>query len=179
MRKRKIVKILVAVLICVGGAIFLVSQLKLEKVKDRDMAAYVLSAELKKRVEESCVGTDNPQDIIENCSEMVCGMLTFSAKNHIAEGKANCVGYAQLTAAIINHAFQTKQLPYHAKPVVGKVYLFGIDLNNVAQKILPDKYRPFFKDHDYVEINLGERIIYKDTSLQDFSGLNFTQTPDL
>lgn len=39
MRKRKIVKILVAALICVGGAIFLVSQLKLEKEKDRGMAA--------------------------------------------------------------------------------------------------------------------------------------------
>lgn len=179
MRKRKIVKILVTVLICVGCAVFLVSQIKLEKERDRDMAAYVLSAELKKRVEEVCAGTDNPRDIIENCSEMACGMLTFSAKNHIAEGKANCVGYAQLTAAIINHAFQTKQLPYHAKPVVGKVYLFGIDLNNVAQKILPDKYRPFFKDHDFVEINMGEKILYKDTSLQDFSGLNFTQTPDL
>lgn len=179
MRKKAVVKVLVTALICVGCAVFLVSQIKLEKERDRDMAAYVLSAELKKRVEEACGGTDNPRDIIENCSEMACGMLAFSAKNHIAEGKANCVGYAQLTAAIINHAFQTKQLPYHAKPVVGKVYLFGIDLNNVAQKILPDKYRPFFKDHDFVEINLGEKIFYKDTSLQDFSGLNFTQTPDL
>ena len=34
-------------------------------------------------------------------------------------------------------------LPYNAKYVVDKVYLFGIDLNNVAQKILPKKHSSF------------------------------------
>lgn len=93
----------------------------------------------------------------------------------IPNGKANCVGYAQLTSAIINYAFQVKKLPYMAKPVVGKVYLFGIDLNNVAQKILPKKHRPFFKDHDFVEINLGDKTVFIDSSLQDLTGLTFMQ----
>lgn len=96
----------------------------------------------------------------------------------IPNGKANCVGYAQLTSAIINYAFQVKKLPYMAKPVVGKVYLFGIDLNNVVQKILPKKYRPFFKDHDFVEVDLGDKTIYVDSSLQDLSGLSFMQCQD-
>lgn len=39
MRKRKVVKILVGALICVGCAVFLVSQIKLEKERGRDMAA--------------------------------------------------------------------------------------------------------------------------------------------
>lgn len=93
----------------------------------------------------------------------------------IPNGKANCVGYAQLTSAIINYAFQVKKLPYMAKPVVGKVYLFGINLNNVAQKILPQRHSPFFKDHDFVEIDLEDKIIFIDSSLQDLTGLTFMQ----
>lgn len=66
-------------------------------------------------------------------------------------------------------------MPYHAKPVVGKVYLFGIDLNNISQKILPLKHRPFFKNHDFVEVDLGNKTVFIDTSLQDLTGLTFMQ----
>lgn len=97
----------------------------------------------------------------------------FYCKNDIPKGKANCVGYAQLTSAIINYAFQIKNLTYKAKPVVGKVYLLGIDLNNVAQKILPQRHRPFFKNHDFVEVNAGSEVIYVDASLQDIIGIRF------
>ena len=105
-------------------------------------------------------------------------MLSFDRKNMIPNGKANCVGYAQLTSAIINYAFQVKKLPYKAKPIVGKVYLFGIDLNNVAQQILPQKHRPFFKDHDFVEVDLGDKTAFIDSSLQDLTGLSFIQYQD-
>lgn len=105
----------------------------------------------------------------------MCKRLSFTAKNDIPKGKANCVGYAQLTSAIINYAFQIKNLTYKAKPVVGKVYLLGIDLNNVAQKILPQRHRPFFKDHDFVEVDLGNKTVFIDSSLQDLTGLTFMQ----
>lgn len=105
----------------------------------------------------------------------MCERLSFTAKNDIPKGKANCVGYAQLTSAIINYVFQIKNLPYKAKPVVGKVYLFGIDLNNIAQKILPPMQRPFFKDHDFVEVDLGNKTVFIDSSLQDLTGLTFMQ----
>lgn len=168
MRKRKIVKIVLsALLLCVGIALFLTSQIRLEKERDRNIAVYSLSADLKKQVNEVCATLNTPKDIIVCSSDMSCKLLSFSAKNDIQNGKANCIGYAQLTSAIINYSFQSKNLPYRAKPVVGKVYLFGIDLNNVAQKILPKKHRPFFKDHDFVEIDLGNEIIYIDSSLKD------------
>lgn len=44
------------------------------------------------------------------------------------------------------------------------------------QKILPQKYRQFFKDHDFVEIDLEDKIIFIDTSLQDLTGYRFYQT---
>lgn len=96
-------------------------------------------------------------------------------KNGIQNGKAIWVGYAQLTSATINYAFQIKNPPYKAIPVVGKVYLFGINLNNVAQKILPQRHRPFFKNHDFVEVDLGNMTVFIDTSLQDLTGLTFMQ----
>lgn len=169
MLKRKPIKIIVTVLICFGCVVFLFTQIKLEKDSDRNMVGCTLNSNFKECVIERCESSDTPQKIIEECSKLVCESLSFTAENDIKNGKANCVGYAQLTSATINYAFKIKNLPYKAKPVVGKVYLFGINLNNVAQKILPQKYRQFFKDHDFVEIDLEDI----DTSLQDLTGIGF------
>lgn len=170
--------VLSALLLCGGIILFLISQIRLEKESDRDIAMYSLSADLKEQIKEMCATLNTPKDIIEHSSDIVCKQLSFSAKNDIPNGKANCVGYAQLTSAIINYAFQIKNLPYKAKPVVGKVCLFGIDLNNVAQKILPTKHRPFFKDHDFVEIDLGDKTVFMDSSLQDLTGFSYIQVQD-
>ena len=176
MQKRKHIKIALAILICAGGIIFLISQIKLDKCRDRGTSPCAITSDLKTPIEKICEHSDSPEKIIKECSELVCKELSFATKNNIQCGKANCVGYAQLTSAIINYAFQVKKLPYKAKPVVGKVYLFGIDLNNVAQKILPKEHRAFFKDHDFVEVDLGDRTIYVDSSLQDLTGYKFYQT---
>lgn len=176
MSRRKAVKIIIiSVLICLCGVMFLISQIKLQKDRDRNIT-YAITSDKKEQIKVICGDSDSTNDLIKECSELVCKELSFAAKNNIQCGKANCVGYAQLTSAIINYAFQVKKLPYKAKPVVGKVYLFGIDLNNVAQKILPQKHRPFFKDHDFVEVDLGDRTIYVDSSLQDLTGYKFYQT---
>lgn len=175
MQKRKHIKIALAILICVGSIIFFISQIKLDKCRDRSATPCAITSNLKTSIKRFCKDSDSPEKIIKECSELVCKELSFTAKNNIQCGEANCVGYAQLTSAIINYAFQVKKLPYKANPVVGKVYLFGIDLNNVAQKILPQKHRPFFKDHDFVEVDLGDKIIYVDSSLQDLTGLSFMQ----
>ena len=122
----------------------------MDKCRDRSATPYAITSDLRTSIEKICAHSDSPEKIIKECSELVCKELSFAAKNNIQCGKANCVGYAQLTSTIINYAFQVKKLPYKAKPVVGKVYLFVIVLNNVAQKILPKKHRPFSKDHDFV-----------------------------
>ena len=176
MRKRKHIKLTLAILICVGSIIFLISQIKLEKCRDRSTTPCAITSDLKTSIEKICAHSDSPEKIIKECSELVCKELSFTAKNNIQCGKANCVGYAQLTSAIINYAFQVEKLHYKAKPVVGKVYLSGIDLNNVAQKILPKKHRPFFKDHDFVEVDLGDRTVFIDSSLQDLTGFTYMQT---
>lgn len=174
------IKVIIKVLLIILGIgccllLFIVSQIKFEIVTDRNVVTYPLASDLKERTEDICNDFDSPEKIIKECSELVCKELSFTAKNNIQCGEANCVGYAQLTSTILNYAFQIKTLPYKAKPVVGKVYLFGINLNNIAQKILPQSHRPFFKDHDFVEIDLEDKIIFIDSSLQDLTGLTFMQ----
>lgn len=175
MQKRKVIRIILALLICIGSFIFIISKIKLDKFGDRSTTPCAITSDLKSSIDRICEYSDSPEKIIKECSELVCKELTFTAKNNIPCGEANCVGYAQLTSAIINYAFQIKKLPYKAKPVVGKVYLFGIDLNNIAQKILPKNHRPFFKDHDFVEVDLGDKTVFIDSSLQDLTGLTFFQ----
>lgn len=175
MLKKNIVRLITSLLICLGIGLFLISQIKFNKDRDRFILNCTLTSDLKNQVAEISNNSDTPQDIIKKCSNLVCERLSFSAKNDIQRGKANCVGYAQLTSATINYAFQIKNLPYKAKPVVGKVYLFGINLNNVAQKILPQRHRTFFKDHDFVEVDLGDKTVFIDSSLQDLTGLTFMQ----
>lgn len=175
MFKRKITKILSSLLLLLGISLLLTSQIKFYKDRDRNVSDCILTSDLRNQITEISNTSDTPQDIIIKCSNLTCETLSFTAKNDIQIGNANCVGYAQLTSAIINYTFQIKNLPYKAKPVVGKVYLFGINLNNVAQKILPQRHRPFFKDHDFVEIDLGDKIVFIDSSLQDLIGLTFMQ----
>lgn len=176
MLKRKIINIIIGLLICICGGLCLISQIKFNKDRDRNIINCTITSDLKNQVAEISNNSHTPQDIIKRCSNLACETLSFTTKNDIQNGQANCIGYAQLTSTLINHAFQIRNLSYHAKPVVGKVYLFGIDLNNISQKILPLKYRPFFKDHDFVEIDLGDKILYVDSSLQDLIGYNFYQT---
>lgn len=45
----------------------------------------------------------------------------------------------------------------------------------LLKKILPQRHRPFFKNHDFVEVDLGNMTVFIDTSLQDLTGLTFMQ----
>lgn len=179
MKKRKVrlylLRTIIVIVVLIGIAMFLISQLRLNKSFDRDLAIYTLQEDTKKKIAQDIIPLETETDIIKYCSSVVTEMLSFDRKNMIPNGKANCVGYAQLTSAIINYAFQIKNLPYKAKHVVGKVYLFGCNLNKVAQTILPQRHRPFFKDHDFVEIDLGDKTIFIDSSLQDLIGYRFYQ----
>lgn len=169
MRKRKLIKSIVFVILFLAIACFVfISQLRLEKERYRPTQEYALTSDIKDRI--SLIASDNPIEIIKASNGLCCEILSFSAKNDIPNGKANCVGYAQLSSAIINYAFKSNEMPYKARPVVGQVYCCGINLTALSQKILPAKHKPFFKDHDFVEIDLGNQIIYTDSSLQDLTG---------
>lgn len=153
-----------------------ISQLRLEKEQYRPIQEYALTSDIKGRICQ--IKSDNPIEIIKASNDLCCELLSFSAKNDIPNGTANCVGYAQLSSAIINYAFKLNDMPYKARPVVGQVYCCGINLTALSQKILPAKHRPFFKNHDFVEVDLGDKIIYTDSSLQDliWYGHNITNS---
>lgn len=148
--------------------------LTLKKQADRVCENYTIENDLIELVKQKTDGVDNPKDIIDVCSDIATNHLTFSKSNYIQAGKANCVGYARLTSSLLNYAFKANNLNYRAKPIVGTVYSFGINLNDVAQSILPISWRPFFKNHDFVEVSLPHSTIYVDTSLQDLTGRKFT-----
>ena len=66
---------------------------------------YAITSDKKEQIKVICGDSDSTNDLIKECSELVCKELSFTAKNNIQCGKANCVGYAQLTSTIINYAF--------------------------------------------------------------------------
>lgn len=133
---------------------FSIESLSLKKTANREIAEYVISQELKDRIKDETDCISDEHHIIQYSCNLTSKLLKFDRRNDIANGKANCIGYAQLSSAIINYAFKLHGLPYKARPVVGQVYCFGINLTALSQKILPAKYRPFFKDHDFVEVDL-------------------------
>ena len=154
-------------------AVFSFETLSLEKTTNRNIAEYALSQKLKDRIKDEidCISAEH--EIIQYSCDLTGQLLKFDKKNDIASGKANCIGYAQLTSAICNYAFMLQGLPYKARPVVGQVFCFGINLTALSQKVLPAKHRPFFKDHDFVEIDLGNGFYYVDSSLQDVIGFRY------
>ena len=152
MRRRKLIKSIVCVILFLAiVCVVFISQIQLEKERYRPTQEYALTSDIKDRICQ--ITSDNPIEVIKASNDLCCDLLSFSAKNDIPNGKANCVGYAQLSSAIINYAFNLNEIPYKARPVVGQVCCFGINLTALSQKILPKKHRSFFKDHDFVEVD--------------------------
>lgn len=172
--KSKVFKRIVCLIIIVVCVWFVfVYSLDLHKTSNRDWSDYHLTPELKELIETKTNNLEDPKDIIDVCCDVSTDYLSFAHSNQIDNKKANCIGYARLTSALLNHAFRKKNIAYKAKPIVGTVHSFGVNLNNVSQYILPSSWRPFFKDHDFVEINTGKERIYVDTSLSDLTGRKF------
>ena len=91
------------------------------------------------------------------------------ALNDLDNGKANCVGYAILCSRICNYAFQANGMAYRAKPVVGYVSLYGVNLCRLLQAIAPQRWKNFVKDHGFVELKREDRTLFFDASLYDFN----------
>lgn len=147
--------------------------LDLHKSSNRSWSDYHLTDDLKEQVIARTQNLEKPEDVIEECCDIATDYLSFAQKNDITNKNANCVGYARLTSALLNHAFRINKFDYKATPVVGTVHSFGVNLNNVAQNILSSSWRPFFKDHDFVEISTNKGLIFVDTSLRDLTGRKF------
>lgn len=123
---------------------------------------------------------DDIDDLIRFCCDYTCKRLSFHHSNDLKNGKANCVGYAQYTSEVLNHAFRMKGLSLKSRPVVGRVHLYGVNLHPILLSILPKSQSSFFKDHDFVEIVFkDDSKRYIDTSLQDLTGKLIEYVPKI
>lgn len=148
--------------------------LTLHKIENRPYVSYLLTEADTQELFELIATTSDEMEIIKLCNESSCKKLSFHRKNNLKIGEANCVGYAQYTATLLNSAFNYKNLSSTARPVVGQVYLYGLNIHPLAVGIMPDNLKCFFKDHDFVEIRKENGdIIFTDTSLQDLLGKSF------
>ncbi len=103
-RRKKIRKVLGMVIFATVLAVFLCSGLELRKTGNRPYTPYPLSKELKERINQDVSRLNKPTDVAEYSCDLTTELLTFSEKNDIPHGKANCVGYAQLSSSIFNYA---------------------------------------------------------------------------
>lgn len=148
--------------------------LSLHKTENRPQGSYSLTEEDRKELLATIASISDEMEIIKLCNESACKKLSFHRKNNLKIGEANCVGYAQYTATLLNSAFKYKNLSSTARPVVGQVHLYGLNIHPLAVGIMPDNLKSFFKDHDFVEIKKENGdIIFTDTSLQDLLGKSF------
>ena len=163
-KKMMIIGVLAAIVIL----FLLLSGFSLHKTADRPSVAYPLSEEMKGQIAAETMDKDE-RELIEYALSLTAKSLQFAAKNDIEGGSANCVGYARLGAAICNHAFAIHGSPSRAKAVVGDVKFWGISVCEVLTMLMPnERWRNFVKDHDFMEIETGNSIIYVDPSLYDF-----------
>ncbi|AWV98253.1 hypothetical protein [Arcticibacterium luteifluviistationis] len=94
-----------------------------------------------------------------------------SDPNKLINAKAaHCVGYAAFFAAACNRMLKKNGLSktWTAKPQVGYLYVFGVNINNYMKT-------PFTKDHDFVTIEnkvTGE-ILAVDPSIHDYLFIDF------
>ncbi len=142
--------------------------LTLRKTSYRAYTPVHLSNEFKKEIKEETKGKSE-YDIVVYCNDKTQKLLTFSTKCETFDDrkitKMHCVGYARVFATICNYAFSVNGKKGNVKPVVGQVYINGINLNDYS-KLLPTKWKNFTKDHDFAEVTLSDKkIIYVDPSL--------------
>lgn len=156
-RNKRITIWIIGILLCIY-AVFKVCayNISLSKIKDRKTAPIEMSQSLKGRIQKETQGMDKAE-VIDYSVKLTANLLTFSATQgklgDNKESKANCVGYARLCASICNYGFRQNHIQAKAKPVVGYVYLWNINLCKLISHNTSDKLSLFTKDHDFVDIN--------------------------
>jgi len=162
-------KVIVISGILIVVIILFLSSLTLVKQHDRAIT-YRLSKSTIQQVKKETKGMDEKK-IIDYSLNLTCEMLEFGRNNEISNGKANCIGYAQLCSAICNEALRNNGYRYRAKPVVGYIKSFGLNLCSIAKSLMTNqKYKAFVKDHDFVELGFKGKTYYFDPSIYDVLG---------
>lgn len=145
--------ILLCIYIAFKGCTYNIS---LSKIKDRNTEPIELNQSLKERIQEETQGM-NKAEVIDYSVKLTAKLLTFSATQEKLgdnkKSKANCVGYARLCASICNYGFRLNHIQAKAKPVVGYVYLWNINLCKLISHNTSGKLSLFTKDHDFVDVD--------------------------
>lgn len=156
-RNKKFTVWIIGILLCIYAAFKVCTyNIYLSKIKDRNTEPIELSQSLKGRIQKETQGMDKAE-VIDYSVKLTAKLLTFSATQgklgNNKESKANCVGYARLCASICNYGFRQNHIQAKAKPVVGYVYLWNINLCKLISHNTSGKLSLFTKDHDFVDIN--------------------------
>ena len=150
-------------------AVVLLMPISFVKTSDRGATHGYFPEELKGRIEAETAGYSD-EEIVEYSLDLTAEMLRFTRENSLRDGKANCVGYAQLCSNICNHAFAANHSKARTKAVVGTIKVCGIDMCKVAYSLAPAKDKNFVKDHDFVEYRHRDgRTSFFDPSIYDVS----------
>ena len=163
MKHKKLSFSLLALLVigCIGWF-----NISLSIISDRT-PNYYPNKNLKEEIKKETTGLSS-EEIRKYSIKKTAKILSFTVKNDLDNGNANCVGYAQMCAGISNYAFRINGYNSSAKPVVGYVKLWGVNLCNVLKCCMPTKrWENFVKDHDFVEYHIDGQTIYCDASAYD------------
>lgn len=163
-RFKTLAKIIVAIAI-----LFALTSFSLVKTHNRTLTHH-LPKRLIEQVNRQTRGMTEMQ-IMDYGLNLTAKSLKFAEKNDIEHGKANCVGYAQLCSAICNQALKNNGYSHRAKPAVGYITDCGINLCALFKSVVPTRHwQNFVKDHDFVELQVGDTTYYFDPSVYDVLG---------
>ena len=144
----------------------LFSSLSLVKTSNRTSTSYSLPKELREMIKKETKGL-SVNGMVDYSLRLTGELLSFSEKNDLLNGIANCVGYALVCSSICNYGLEANGLEGRCRPVAGYVKCCGLNLCNILRWIAPKKYKDFVKDHDFVEYKLRTTTLLFDPSLYD------------
>ncbi len=109
------------------------------------------------------------QSVTNACLRFTSGKVSSNPNTVVGIGEANCVGYSALFSSIANQFFREQRSgqSFRVRHLVGRLYFLGVDVH-------PFFSSPFFRDHDFVEIEdtaTGEKI-FVDPVVSDYLGIN-------
>lgn len=146
----------------------IVGERQFAEITDRDLVL-----KIRKRIEDKEL---NLKEIMEVSRRITDHSLSFTTRKSSNEtnavyraGKANCVGYAALYAAVIDFIAKEQGQTLQVSQLVGKLEFLGWDIHSIFGN------HPFFQDHDFVEIQGPgtDAYYYVDPSMSDYFGIRF------
>lgn len=167
MIKTKNIRVAIIILFIIVAGCISIAIPELKKQKYREYDPVTLSSTLKQEIEANTINL-TAYDIIKYSNEKTNELLEFSTKCETFDDrkvtKMHCVGFARVYSTICNYAFKVNHINGKAVPVVGIVKWYGVNLNSFS-KYLPQKWKNFTKDHDFVEVNYDNFTFYVDPTL--------------